>query len=230
MKNLNEWFSVTELLEKNLEGWPKTDKGISKKADRDGWAKRQREGVKGKTFEYHYSSFPEHIQQQLGFEPTAQKETFSFEKAFNKLMERLAQKVGYIAGFRSLSVSAGYGDYNDGASDPDTYVPYSMDTLNRLGVDERNGVVFWASGDSMTPTIDDGDQLLVDRNKQEIKDGKIYIIQHRGTMWVKRVRWGFNEVFLVSDNEDYEPISIGYEEAEDLQVVGQVVNITKSVI
>lgn len=99
-----------------------------------------------------------------------------------------------------------------------------------LGVDERNGVVFWASGDSMTPTIDDGDQLLVDRNKQEIKDGKIYIIQHRGTMWVKRVRWGFNEVFLVSDNEDYEPISIGYEEAEDLQVVGQVVNITKSVI
>lgn len=230
MKNLNEWFSVTELLEKNLEDLPKTDKGISKKADRESWTKRQREGVKGKTFEYHYSSFPENIQQQLGFEPPEQKATFSFEKAFNKLMERLAQKVGYIAGFRSLSVSAGYGDYNDGVSDPDTYVPYSMDTLNRLGVDEHNGIVFWASGDSMTPTIDDGDQLLVDRDKQEIKDGKIYIIQHRGTMWVKRIRWGFNEVFLVSDNEDYEPISIGYEEAEDLLVVGQVVNITKSVV
>lgn len=82
----------------------------------------------------------------------------------------------------------------------------------------------------MTPTIDDGDQLLVDRAKTEIKEGKIYIIQHRGTMWVKRVRFGFDEVLLVSDNEDYDPISISYEDASDLQVVGQVVNITKSVV
>lgn len=230
MKNSNEWFSITELLEKNLDLLPKTDKGISKKADRENWDKRQREGVKGKTFEYHYSSFSEEVQKALGFEPATKKDAFSFDKALNKLMERLAQKVGYIAGFNSLSVSAGYGDYNEGISDPDTYVPYSLDTLNRLGIDDENGVVFWASGDSMTPTIDDGDQLLVDRAKTEIKEGKIYIIQHRGTMWVKRVRFGFDEVLLVSDNEDYDPISISYEDASDLQVVGQVVNITKSVV
>ncbi|GAB1669232.1 S24 family peptidase [Mannheimia haemolytica] len=232
MKNLNEWFSITELLEKNCEGLPKTDKGISKKAEREGWEKRQREGVKGKTFEYHYSSFSEEVQKQLGFEPLAKEEKgiLPFPKGLSRLIERLAQKVGYIAGFRSLSISAGYGDYNDGISDPDTYVPYSMDTLNRLGINENNGVVFWASGNSMAPTIDDGDQLLIDRNKQEITDGKIYVIQHRGTMWVKRIRWGFDEVFLVSDNEDYEPISIKYEDADGLQVVGQVVNVVKSAI
>ncbi|HII3744238.1 TPA: DNA-binding protein, partial [Pasteurella multocida] len=67
MKNSKEWWSVSELLDKELETLPKTDKGISKKADRENWEKRQRSGVKGKTFEYHYSSFPEDVQRALGF-------------------------------------------------------------------------------------------------------------------------------------------------------------------
>lgn len=67
MKNSKEWFSVSELLSEQIEGLPTTDKGISKKADREKWEKRQRNGVKGKTFEYHYTSFPESVQQALGF-------------------------------------------------------------------------------------------------------------------------------------------------------------------
>lgn len=68
MKNSKEWFSVSELLSEQIEGLPTTDKGISKKADREKWEKRQRNGVKGKTFEYHYTSFPENVQQALGVE------------------------------------------------------------------------------------------------------------------------------------------------------------------
>ncbi|MDY6216958.1 DNA-binding protein [Actinobacillus porcinus] len=67
MKNSKEWFSVSELLSEQIEGLPTTDKGISKKADREKWEKRQRNGVKGKTFEYHYTSFPENVQKALGF-------------------------------------------------------------------------------------------------------------------------------------------------------------------
>lgn len=57
MQNYQEWFSIKELMEKNLY-LPGSDKGIVKKAAREGWQKRQRQGVKGKTFEYHYTSFP----------------------------------------------------------------------------------------------------------------------------------------------------------------------------
>ena len=57
-------------MDENLIGLPASDKGIVKKADRENWVKRQREGVKGKTFEYHYSSFPLEIQKELGFYPT----------------------------------------------------------------------------------------------------------------------------------------------------------------
>ena len=68
MKNSKEWFSIKELMDENLNlPLPSSDKGIVKKAEREGWKKRQRDGVKGKTFEYHYSSFPEGVQKALGF-------------------------------------------------------------------------------------------------------------------------------------------------------------------
>lgn len=67
MKNLQEWWSISELLEKKISDLPATDKGISKKANREQWVKRQRSGVKGKTFEYHYSSLPIKAQNALGF-------------------------------------------------------------------------------------------------------------------------------------------------------------------
>lgn len=241
-----EWFSIPELLaiihRLQRESQPlsiriSTDKGLSKKADRESWQKRQRSGVKGKTFEYHYSSFPIELQKELGFSPIeiyekeeSKNNLFLTDKPIEKRISKLAQKVRYIAGFSSLQVSAGYGDDNDAISCPDTYVPFSENLLQKLGVSEKNCVVFWANGNSMFPTIDDEDQLLIDTSKREIKEGKIYVVRHRGTMWVKRIRFGFNDVQLVSDNPDYSPIHISYEEAQDLQIVGQVVNITKSVM
>ena len=72
MKNSKEWFSIKELMDENLN-LPSSDKGIVKKAEREGWKKRQRDGVKGKTFEYHYSSLPKDVQKQLGFETAIEK-------------------------------------------------------------------------------------------------------------------------------------------------------------
>ena len=60
---MEKWLTVQELL--GLETLPKSDRGITKKADRENWVKRQREGVKGKTFEYKFSSLPEDSQAEI---------------------------------------------------------------------------------------------------------------------------------------------------------------------
>ena len=60
---MEKWLTVQELL--GLETLPKSDRGITKKADRENWVKRQREGVKGKTFEYKFSSLPEDAQAEI---------------------------------------------------------------------------------------------------------------------------------------------------------------------
>ncbi|BFU60016.1 MULTISPECIES: DNA-binding protein [Rodentibacter] len=66
MKNFKEWFSIKELVDKNLPNLPSSDKGIVKKANREGWKKRQRVGVKGRTFEYYIGDMPGEVQQALG--------------------------------------------------------------------------------------------------------------------------------------------------------------------
>ena len=65
MRNLKEWFSANELV--GVEGLPQSPQGINKKARTQEWRKRNKDGVQGGAVEYHYTSFPESVQQALGF-------------------------------------------------------------------------------------------------------------------------------------------------------------------
>lgn len=133
--------------------------------------------------------------------------------------------------FCSVNVSAGFGSFNEGVTAPDGQVPYSDSLLQKLGVKPRHAAVFWADGTSMRPTIDDGDQMLVDLSKKEIKGDKIYLVQNRESVWVKRVKVNWNGIELISDNkEEYAPITLTKEEVDNLEIIGQVAYIGKSVI
>lgn len=65
MGNFKEWFSASELA--GIQGLPKTPQGINKRARTQNWQKRNKDGVQGGAVEYHYTSFPENVQQALGF-------------------------------------------------------------------------------------------------------------------------------------------------------------------
>ncbi len=223
MKNSKEWFSIKELMDENLN-LPSSDKGIVKKAEREDWKKRQRDGVKGKTFEYHYSSFPLDVQRQLGFEQGQE-----VQKA--PVSEILNENVLMIDSFSSINVSAGFGSFNEGVTKPDEQTPYSAALLRKLGVNPKYAAVFWADGISMRPTIEDGDQMLVDLKRKEIKGDKIYLVQNGASVWVKRVKIRWDGVELISDNrEEYPPIILSKDEAENLQVIGQLVHLGKNMI
>lgn len=126
----------------------------------------------------------------------------------------------------SVNVSAGFGSFNEGVTEPSGQEPYSDRLLADLGVKAHQCAVFWAKGNSMQPTIDNGDQLLVDLSKKEIQGNHIYLVQNGGSVWVKRVRMEWDGIELISDNKDeYKSIKISAEEAQSLQVIGQVVHI-----
>lgn len=220
---------------------PSSDKGIVKKAEREGWKKRQRDGVKGKTFEYHYSSLPKDVQKQLGFETSIEKKgclpfilggaSLMATGAIERKVEILNDDVIMIDSYSSINVSAGFGSFNDGVTKPDEQTPYSAALLRKLGVNPRYAAVFWADGISMRPTIEDGDQMLVDLKRKEIKGDKIYLVQNGSSVWVKRVKIRWDGVELISDNrEEYPPIILSKDEAENLQVIGQLVHLGKNMI
>ncbi|QIA76044.1 DNA-binding protein [Rodentibacter caecimuris] len=99
MKNLDEWLSITELLERKFEDLPKSDKGISKKAEREGWEKRQRTGVKGKTYEYYVGDMPESVQKALGFalsRPNSIEESAGEYKTNKNTIDKIMEAVNSL--------------------------------------------------------------------------------------------------------------------------------------
>ncbi|AIK17774.1 XRE family transcriptional regulator [Glaesserella parasuis] len=154
-------------------------------------------------------------------------------RAFEALEKERAEQdeVEMLSSFESIEVSAGFGSFNVGVTEPDGQVPYDSNLLRNLGVKPKHCGVFWANGSSMLPTIHNGDQLLVDFSKKEVKNNKVYLVQNGDSVWVKRVKIEWDGVELISDNkEEYRPIRISADEAQNLQIIGQVVHIGHNLI
>ncbi|MCT8549792.1 helix-turn-helix transcriptional regulator [Glaesserella parasuis] len=151
--------------------------------------------------------------------------------ASNTIQEKLKDNISMIISYEGINVSAGFGSFNEGTTEPDGEEPYSDELLARLGVKAHHCAVFWANGNSMSPTIENGDQMLVDLSKKEVKGNRIYLVQNGDSVWVKRVKIEWDGVELISDNkEEYRPIRISADEAQNLQIIGQVVHIGHNLI
>lgn len=86
--------------------------------------------------------------------------------------------------------------------------------------DHRNGntLAVYASGHSMSPTIQDGDLVLADRSLTDLVQGKIYVILVQGEgPCLKRARQVGADWWLTSDNPDYNPF-----QASEATVLGRV--------
>ena len=83
-----------------------------------------------------------------------------------------------------------------------------------------------ARGDSMQPTIDNGELLFVRAaDRDGVTSGNVYVINYCGDVFVKRLEKNpiTRAITLFSDNEKYEPIVIDGENLENCNIVGRVV-------
>lgn len=78
------------------------------------------------------------------------------------------------------------------------------------------------SGDSMQPTIYDGDFILADTSHNVFDVDGIYLIRMISGLAVKRLQAGLNAISIISDNPNYKPIeaSIG-----EVKIIGKVIKI-----
>ncbi|UBU75595.1 helix-turn-helix domain-containing protein [Pasteurella multocida] len=128
----------------------------------------------------------------------------------------------WIDDCRDVMVTAGYGGINgDYPNIKKTKIEKSWFHARHLK--PKDCAMFLVNGDSMYPTLKDGEEIIVDRSKRELDEGKIFVINHQGAMWVKKVRFNFNGIDLISDNSIYNPINLTTEEANSLLIIGQVV-------
>lgn len=92
--------------------------------------------------------------------------------------------------------------------------------LRQQGLDPARLSAIAVAGDSMEPTLRDGDEILVDRGQRTLRDG-VLVVRLDEVLFVKRVALGRpGAVTLLSDNPAYRPIEVA---PGDVEVIGRVV-------
>lgn len=87
---------------------------------------------------------------------------------------------------------------------------------------QNNLAFIHAIGDSMFPTFNDGDILMVDVGDKLVVDGKVYVLQTHGRLFIKRIRQRLDGIFEVSsDNPSVKTVDILNGEHE-VEVKGRV--------
>lgn len=132
--------------------------------------------------------------------------------------------------FKDFSFACGSGSIIDAIANETRKLRMSKSTLRNLSITKENAVAATAVGDSMNPTIKDGDTIHVDLGRTTIKDGKIFAVCIGGLFYCKRLyNLPFGGVRIVSDNSDEFPeIHMTKDEAEShcFQIIGWVWQIS----
>lgn len=119
-------------------------------------------------------------------------------------------------------LSAGHGSLEVSGESDRSYA-FRSDFLLRKG-NPRNMVLMRVDGDSMQPEIMDGDAVLLDQSKTDIRLGKIFAVGFEDAIYLKRIDKVPGKVILKSTNPAYPPLEIDIQgQEEDLfRVIGQV--------
>ena len=115
------------------------------------------------------------------------------------------ERDGQWADVIGYSQAAGLGDGAEAEEYAETHsLKFKANSLRRKGLQARNLAIYYGKGDSMEPTIKDGDAILFDTSDTRVVDGGLYLIQMHGAAnseyYVKRAEVVEGIVLFRSDN------------------------------
>lgn len=105
------------------------------------------------------------------------------------------------------------------------FIAFGHDWVRRcFGIEPDELMLETAVGESMHPTIGDGDVLLIDSTDRRFREFGIYVLEYAGQRLVKRVQRKLDgSLVLISDNEVYEPERIDAARAPEVKALGRVI-------
>lgn len=122
-----------------------------------------------------------------------------------------------------VEVSAGHGAVVDQENSL-SRLAFRHDWLAEMGLYPDKVVTVLAAGDSMEPTLHDGDVLLVDTAQRQVVKDAIYIIRQQGLLYVKRLQRLYDGAIRISsDNKAYAVEVVPKKDLGYLEIIGRVV-------
>ncbi len=140
-----------------------------------------------------------------------------------KSLEESTEKVATIRYFRQINASAGNGAINW----EENYEKIQIDEalVRLLGGRKylKNIDALEVRGDSMEPLLHDGDLIAVDRSRQRVRNGGIYVLRIGEELFIKQVeRNNAKEWTCISLNPTYPVIHAA---PSEIQIIGEAVAI-----
>jgi len=136
-----------------------------------------------------------------------------------------------IAFYKTLRLACGSGSMVQVSDSDKGFMRLPRKLLDKLGIYRDRTFSAPAEDDSMKPTINDGDIVYVDENRDFIKDGKIFAIEHGELFRCKRLyKTSDGGVRIVSDNKDEYPeefLTKQQMEEQGFRIIGWVWKIDK---
>ncbi|WP_213980551.1 S24 family peptidase [Sphingomonas sp. dw_22] len=125
-----------------------------------------------------------------------------------------------------VGASAGPGGLVD-AEDRRQPFAFPAALLRQLGVRTSAASMIRVQGDSMSPTLEDGDEILVNRDARRVEGrGGVFVLRLDGELIVKRLRPAVGGVEVVSDNPAYPPRVVP---ARAIEVIGRVAWLSRAI-
>ena len=150
---------------------------------------------------------------------------------FNQVVKSIAkesEKFERIHYFKDIYASAGGGaiNYDEEAE----FLELDEEIVNHLG--GKHSIKYIKAlnvlGDSMEPTLNDGDIVFMDTSSKNLNRNGVYIVTTPMGLFIKRLQLKANGmVALVSDNSAYSDEIVN---SEDIEVVGKVIGVLSNEI
>ena len=150
------------------------------------------------------------------------------EEFFNvSMFGEMPDDITYIDYYTDVFASCGDGSIV--FSSEKNKLPISTSMINGYSKNKLYSMIN-ATGNSMAPTIDNGDKLIVEHwSGNQIQDNKIYVFCYNGEFFVKRLSKNLDEIIIKSDNPEYRVRTIGGKSIMDLILIGKIVATIKRV-
>ena len=141
------------------------------------------------------------------------------------IFSSVTDDIAYIDYYTDVFASCGNGSIVFSSEKTKLPIPISM--ISGYSKNKLYSMIN-ASGNSMSPSIDNGDKLIVEHwNGNQIQDNKIYVFCFNNEFFVKRLSKNLDEIIIKSDNPEYRIRTINGKSAAELILIGKIVATVK---
>ena len=143
-----------------------------------------------------------------------------------KILDSSNSDIAYVDYYSDVFASCGDGSIIFSSSK--TKLPISASMIRGYSKNKLYSMIN-ATGNSMSPTIEHGDKLIVEHwNGEQIQDDKIYVFCYNNEFFVKRLSKNIDEIIIKSDNPEYRARTIPSKALSELVLIGKIVAAVKA--